>query len=113
MLILGGYDKGGTFDALLPVIFEKVVHIITVGATAEKIETMLHDNHYEAFCRADDYEEVVRLAQRQNGSSGAALAGLCSWDMFSCFEERGDLFQKIVGSYNYAVRKKKNGHEFA
>lgn len=99
VLILGGYDKGGTFDALLPVIFEKVVHIITVGATAEKIETMLRKNHYEAFCRADDYEEVVRLAhQRAKTGQVVLLSPACaSWDMFSCFEERGELFKKLVG----------------
>lgn len=99
VLILGGYDKGGEFDALMPVIREKTVHIITLGKTAEKIEKMLQKNDYTAFSRAANFEEAVNLAaQTAKAGEVVLLSPSCaSWDMFSCFEERGELFKKLVG----------------
>ncbi len=99
VLILGGYDKGGEFDALMPVIKEKAIFVITVGATAEKIEKMLQENEFDAFVRAKDYKEVVALAHKKAKAGQVVLLSpaCASWDMFSCFEERGEVFKELVG----------------
>ncbi len=63
VLILGGYDKAADFSALLPLIRQKVHHVITMGATEEKICQMLQSHGYTAIAKGgDDFDKVTELA---------------------------------------------------
>ncbi len=99
ILIAGGKDKGIPYDDLGKPIAEKVKTLILIGKTADKIEAALAacPNSVNVI-RCKSYDEVVKTA------AGLAKAGdivllspaSTSFDMFSNFEERGNLFKKLV-----------------
>ena len=101
ILIAGGKDKGIPYDDIGPAIAEHVKVLLLIGATADRIE--------EAYRKADaggavecirctSYEEVVQTARRKAEPGDVVLLSPAStsFDMFNNFEERGNLFKKLV-----------------
>ena len=101
ILIAGGKDKGIPYDELGPSLAEKVKILILIGKTADKIEAALkncaEDNSVKVI-RCQTYPEVVKTAQglAENGDIVILSPASTSFDMFSNFEERGNLFKKLV-----------------
>lgn len=101
VLLLGGYNKKSSFDLLLPLIKEKVHHVVILGETSEIIKEMLDKNGYENYALAgSDFERAVSLAVgfAKPGDVVMLSPACASWDMFKCFEDRGDLFKKLVNN---------------
>ncbi len=99
VLILGGYDKKGDFDSLMPLIKEKVRHVVLVGETAPQIQQMLERNQYTAYTMAGrDFAKAVTLASEfaESGDVVMLSPACASWDMFRRFEDRGNLFKELV-----------------
>ena len=99
VLILGGYNKDSSFDSLMPLIKEKVRKVIILGETSEIIKDTLIRHGYDKYAMADrDFEKAVSLAVEaaQSGDVVMLSPACASWDMFKCFEDRGDLFKKLV-----------------
>ena len=99
VLILGGYSKGSDFRPLLPLIMEKVKHIVLVGETADVIAETLDEAGFTAYQHAGrDFAECVRLAvaAAQPGDEVLLSPACASWDMFKSFEERGEVFKRLV-----------------
>ena len=101
VLISGGKDKGIPYDEIGAPICERVKKLILIGKTADVIETAVKkaggENIPEIF-RAFTYPEAVQLA-RENAEKGDVVLlspASTSFDMFNNFEERGDLFKKLV-----------------
>jgi UDP-N-acetylmuramoylalanine--D-glutamate ligase len=95
-LILGGKDKGGDFSQLLPHTKNKVKEIVAYGQAGEKISTALRDAvKLEQVSSLKDAVEICHL----NADAGDIILlspGCASFDQFSNFEERGDVFKSIV-----------------
>lgn len=101
IMIAGGKDKGIPYDELGPSLAEKVKTLILIGKTADKIEAAL-----KKVDSADDvevihcgtYEDVVKTAHEKAKSGDIVLLSPAStsFDMFANFEERGNLFKKLV-----------------
>lgn len=101
ILICGGKDKGIPYDEIGEPIVNHVKSLILIGATSDKIE-----NAIKATGRADEisivrknsYEEVVRYAREiaKEGDVVLLSSASTSFDMFSNFMERGNLFKKLV-----------------
>ena len=101
ILISGGKDKGIPYDEIGEPIADHVKTLILIGATSEKIEDAL-----KATGRADEvkvihrdtYEEVVKTAysEAKDGDVVILSSASTSFDMFRNFEERGNLFKKLV-----------------
>jgi len=99
ILILGGKDKGTSYEPLENVIRRKVSHLILLGEAARRME--------EAFQGAADIvvvktlDEAVRVAvQRARSGSEILFSPACSsFDMFSGFEERGRVFKEAARKY--------------
>lgn len=101
ILIAGGKDKGIPYDDLGEPIADHVKTLILIGATSGKIKAAL-----DATGRADEvevvnaasYEEAVCAAQSRANDGDVVLLSPAStsFDMFRNFEERGNLFKKIV-----------------
>lgn len=101
ILISGGKDKGIPYDEIGEPIADHVKTLILIGATSGKIEEALR-----ATGRADEvkiihastYEEVVRTAYNEavDGDVVILSSASTSFDMFRNFEERGNLFKKLV-----------------
>lgn len=101
ILIAGGKDKGIPYDDLGPYLAEKVKILILIGKTADKIEKSLRDydkNTDVKIIRCETYPEVVKTAYSlaKDGDIVILSPASTSFDMFSNFEERGNLFKELV-----------------
>ncbi len=103
ILIAGGYDKKIPFDALGPVIVDKVKTLILMGATAGKIEAAVKaaDNYAEGspeILHASSLEEAVGIARgRAVQGDIVSLSPACaSFDSYVNFEARGNHFKEII-----------------
>ncbi|MDR0818032.1 MAG: UDP-N-acetylmuramoyl-L-alanine--D-glutamate ligase [Oscillospiraceae bacterium] len=102
ILIAGGKDKGVPFDALGPVISERVKALVLTGPTAEPIFNAVRD----CGCAApsvqviDDFDEAVLTAAglAKPGDIVLLSPASTSFDRFKNFEERGRHFKEIVKS---------------
>ncbi|MDI6789011.1 MAG: UDP-N-acetylmuramoyl-L-alanine--D-glutamate ligase, partial [Planctomycetota bacterium] len=116
-LILGGYDKGLSFNSLSEEIIhrhlDRVKSIILIGATADKIQNALLSADINsvllnrivvlrlpaeasAQAGAKTLAEVVLLARTiaKEGETVLFSPACASFDMFRNFAERGNLFKK-------------------
>lgn len=105
ILIAGGKDKGISFDELGPYLLDKVKLLILVGKTADAIkESALKEakkrniNMDLPVIIAKSYNDAVLLSKKNslNGDIVIMSNASTSFDMFNNFEERGNLFKKLV-----------------
>ncbi len=101
IMIAGGKDKGIPYDELGAPIADHVKTLILIGATSDKIEEALKAAGREGeveVVRAQTYPEAVSAARSRAVSGDVVLLSPAStsFDMFNNFEERGDLFKKLV-----------------
>ena len=96
ILIMGGLDRNIPFDELAPYV-DNVKAIICYGETKEKIEKFAYQNHLESYV-LDNLEEAVEKAATisEKGDTVLLSPACASWDQFKTFEERGELFKKLV-----------------
>ncbi len=101
IMIAGGKDKGIPYTELGPILAEKVKSLILIGKTSDKIQQALEQtgkaDDVEIF-RCDTYQEVVKTAHSiaKDGDVVILSPASTSFDMFENFEERGNLFKKLV-----------------
>ena len=103
ILIAGGKDKGVPFDSLGPSICRHVKKLFLTGLTADKIRAAVEaapeyrPGQPEIFT-IDGFTETVLAAAAAAGPGDTVLLSPAStsFDRFKNFEERGDLFRKIV-----------------
>lgn len=107
ILIAGGKDKGIPYDDLGEHIAKRVKHLVLIGKTGKTIKESLDKyvrktgegkNIKTEFCTT--YEEAVCAARAaaEKGDTVLLSNASTSFDMFNNFEERGNLFKKIVNS---------------
>ena len=96
IMIAGGRDKGADFSAVKDLLRDKVKKLILIGEAKEKIRNAI-DNALPTK-DLDTLEEAVCFAYKtaRNGDC-VLLSPMCaSFDMFSDFEERGEVFKDII-----------------
>lgn len=101
VLILGGYDKGGSFDTLFQAFTKQIRHTVFIGDTAEKLQTAAQKCGWENYTLVKgSFEEGVQAARRaaEEGWNVLLSPACASFDMFSDFEERGRVFKEIVNN---------------
>ena len=101
VLILGGSDKGASFDPLAETIIAapQIVHCVLIGDTAEKIRAALDKAGYSATTMAGyDFDLCLRLCREKAPEGGCVLLSpaCASFDMFKDFEDRGRIFKEKV-----------------
>ncbi|HEX7077835.1 MAG TPA: UDP-N-acetylmuramoyl-L-alanine--D-glutamate ligase [Candidatus Eisenbacteria bacterium] len=94
-LIAGGRDKNGDFEAIRPLVMERVRRAVLVGEAAAKLQRSWPDLSVR---RAATLEEAVAIAAEETPAGGLVLLspGCASYDMFRNFEERGARFEAAV-----------------
>ena len=101
VMIAGGKDKGIPYDEIGPAVKEHVKVLILIGMTSDKIEDAVKKCDIERkvkIIRATTYPEAVKKA-RENALPGDVVLlspASTSFDMFRNFEERGNLYKKLV-----------------
>lgn len=100
ILIAGGQDRNADFSKLTAVIKNKVQTLILIGETAQKIESLFSKPNLEII-KVETMEAAAQLGARKlNKDNVLLLSPACpSWDMFSSYKERGEIFKKNVLKY--------------
>ena len=99
VLILGGKDKGISYDALFEALPKKVTAAVVFGENAESILLSAEKFGFQSVKRCKTLKECV-LTARYLAKDGNVLLSpaTSSFDMFADFEERGERFEEIVKS---------------
>lgn len=109
IMIAGGKDKGIPYDEIGPALAEHVKVLILIGAASDKIQEALDAEINKTgngkdieVIRATSYEDAVNTARSKAHDGDVVLLSPAStsFDMFRNFEERGNLFKKIVNELN-------------
>ena len=109
IMIAGGKDKVIPYDEIGPALAEHVKVLILIGATSDKIQEALDAEINKTgngkdieVIRATSYEDAVNTARSKAHDGDVVLLSPAStsFDMFRNFEERGNLFKKIVNELN-------------
>lgn len=103
VLIAGGYDKHLDYTPLAEPVVKKVNNLILLGQTSDKIyeavrtELIGKEKKLNIF-KVDSLEEAVLKAKEVSKKGDIVLfsPASASFDMFKNFEERGNMFKKIV-----------------
>lgn len=94
VLIAGGRDKGGDYSTILPLIKEKVKLMVLIGEAAGKIKKAFLGEVPIAMAK-DMAEAVKKSFSAASSKEAVLLSPMCSsFDMFSSYKERGDVFKK-------------------
>lgn len=100
-LIGGGYDKQSEYGDWIDAFDGKVVKLVLLGETKEKIAKEAVQKGFTDVVMCESLEEAVTYC-RSNARPGDAvlLSPACaSWDMFPNYEKRGDIFKELVRSH--------------
>lgn len=97
-LIGGGYDKNVPFDEWIEAFDGKVKKLVLIGQTAEKIAECCRTHGFTDYVFASSMEEAVDICRRSAEKGEAVLLSpaCASWGMFDNFEQRGNIFKKLV-----------------
>lgn len=104
ILIAGGYDKNISYTEFGEVVCENVKKLVLVGDTSEKIKNaVLSAKNYTGLpiYEFKNFEEAVNCAKDISEAGDVVILSpaSASFDMFKNFEERGNIFKKIVNSF--------------
>lgn len=97
VLIAGGLDRGNEYDELFQ-HFNNVKSCVVYGESSEKLVEAARRNGFNKIEKVNNLEQATILAY-ENSEKGdiILLSPACaSWDQFSSFEERGDMFIQFV-----------------
>ena len=97
ILIVGGKDKGNDYDAIKPLVKEKCVGLVYLGADNKK----LHDNFDNMGIPVRDthsMKECVEACYEMAKPGDTVLLSPCcaSFDLFKNMEDRGEQFKTLV-----------------
>ena len=98
ILIGGGYDKQSEYDDWIKAFDGKVKCLCLIGQTREKIAECAKKYGITNIVMSDSFEEAFDICVKNANSGDAVLLSpaCASWGMFKNYEERGNLFKKLV-----------------
>lgn len=98
VVLLGGKNKGSDFTELSKVVKETCRHAVLLGEAKEAILQSLEKEGFNAISLCETLEESILIAKEKAQAGDVVLLSpaCASWDMFNSYEERGDLFKKVV-----------------
>jgi len=96
VLIAGGQGKGADFNQLRSAVASHCKAVILLGEDAEKMQVALQD--HAPVSRAASMEEAVSAAASQSSAGDVVLLSpaCASFDMFTGYVERGEIFCQAV-----------------
>jgi UDP-N-acetylmuramoylalanine--D-glutamate ligase len=99
VLIAGGRDKGNDYEPVKPLVKDRCRGVIGVGESGDKVILELGDLA-KAAARAHSLEEALQYARLMAEPGDVVLLSpaCASFDQFANYEERGDIFKRLVNS---------------
>ena len=98
ILIMGGLDRGHSFDELLPYM-NHVKEVICYGETKERIHEWTNKNNINCDVVNSLKEATLKSYDIANDGDVVLLSPACaSWDQYPDFEVRGKEFKDIVNN---------------
>jgi UDP-N-acetylmuramoylalanine--D-glutamate ligase len=109
LIILGGKDKGSDYTVMQQRLREKSILALLIGAAADKIESQISGS--VAIERAGTLTRAIDIAVRvaQPGDTVLLAPACASFDQFQNYEERGNLFKKLVRAVEQAAAGASSG----
>ncbi|GGK15661.1 UDP-N-acetylmuramoylalanine--D-glutamate ligase [Caldalkalibacillus thermarum] len=98
VLIAGGLDRGDDYRGLTTVFKSRVKALIVYGQVAGKLAEIGYKAGVKHVFHVDNVKEAVNVAHQiaEQGDTVLLSPAAASWDQFSSFEERGDMFTDCV-----------------
>lgn len=97
VLILGGKDKGNDYSEILPLVKKKVKAIVCMGKDNKKLLDFFSP-HISRIADTHSLEDAVAACREFSTEGDTVLLSPCcaSFDLFTSYENRGDLFKEAV-----------------
>lgn len=102
VLLLGGKDKGYDYRPLFAALADsRVVHAVIYGENRFKMLNAAVSAGYLSLSLCGDFVTAVRLANfiAKSGQAVLLSPASASFDEFTCYEERGDAFARMVAGF--------------
>jgi len=97
-LIIGGYDKGISYEGFFANLSPSVKHIVATGDNIYSIMQFLPSYHEYTFEITSSLERAVELAKEKSVKNILFSPTTSSFDRYSSYVERGEHFDMIVES---------------
>jgi UDP-N-acetylmuramoylalanine--D-glutamate ligase len=106
ILLLGGEDKDLKFDKIFELYENKIVYIVAFGKARNKILKVARKYSFKNIRSFRKFVFAVNFACgiAKVGDSVLLSPGCASFDEFTSYAERGDVFRKIVKEYEYGKK---------
>lgn len=103
-VILGGSDKGENFSTLNPFLNRYAKKVYLIGETQEKMFAAF--GNVVKTSKFENFEKCLKTAFSESENNDIILLSpaCASFDMFKNFEERGNVFKKIVKQLVWEMR---------
>lgn len=95
-LILGGRDKGASYEVLLPYLKEHCKCVLSIGECMDKIERELKGDFPLVRCATLEKAVAYGAQHAQEGDVVLLSPACASFDQFKSFEHRGEVFRELV-----------------
>lgn len=98
ILIAGGHDKETPIEGFMKYVKEHTRHLVLLGEAANRFYDTAVKVGITSLEKADSMEDAVKRAQKAAHEGDVVLLSpaCSSFDMFSSYEERGEVFKNIV-----------------
>ena len=96
VLIAGGRDKGGDYATLAPAVKERVRSMVLIGEAAPRIQEALGAATEVTLAASMESAVAIARAKARPGDTVLLCPACSSFDMFSGYSERGELFKTLV-----------------
>lgn len=102
VMILGGSDKGASFEELTDeVVTGNVRHVVAIGKTGPAIAALLRQKGYDTLTEGKDTMSAVVRAAKSAAKKGDVVllsTGCASFGLFKDYKDRGNQFKLTVKS---------------
>ncbi|MBP5403885.1 MAG: UDP-N-acetylmuramoyl-L-alanine--D-glutamate ligase [Elusimicrobiaceae bacterium] len=95
-LILGGRDKGASYEVLLPYLKDHCKCVLSIGECMDKIEKELRGAFPIVRCTTLEKAVAYGAQHAQQGDVVLLSPACASFDQFKSFEHRGEVFKQLV-----------------
>ena len=98
ILLLGGLDRGHSFEPLNPYL-KNVKYILTFGETKNRIKEWAKEQNINCIIFDNLKEATLKSYELAYKNDIVLLSPACaSWDQYKCMEDRGNEFKSIVNN---------------